>query len=782
MELISPGIPQHHLPFALEAFGDLDVSALQLSLDLIVDRHEALRTVFMADGGALYQVISGPRAVVRVVDAPSGPNLDLHAILREQVAAPFDLGRGPLVRLVAVRRAPGTHILVFVLHHIIADNLSLGLFAHEMAEVYGAISARSEPALTPLSWQYADFAIAEARWLASPTFRARLQRYADKLGPTMARLDLGSESMSAAGQPGANQLISIEPVVLDRIKQVAKRANVTLFTVLLAALETVLVPYADGPNFVIAIPVAGRGSDGADGVIGPFANIVGLKTNLRAGQTMAELLADVRSELLDTLDYENVPWDALVRAINPSRSADRAPLSQVVLSSIAVPAPFQQFGRLPCRPVWLPSPAPPSDLFVSASETPDGRLLLSFDSRSDRVSNATVSSLSRTLRTLFLEIARGDITTLEAYPRWRVGDADRPPQGGASADSASATNNLPRKSAETLKRRMDLEKLVAESWRNVLGAPPSHERENFFAAGGDSLLALRLMSAVADRLDRKLPAALLFQNPTVLGLAASLIESESNDELDLSVTKLANGLDGRVLFLSSGHPIVANLAAAMGQGPSVYKLDAYALQEQRLLGGHAMFESVEAVATEFRRRLKAIQPKGPYLLAGYCEGGMVAYEMAIQFQQQGEDVALLGQLDTPVRGFLESKPAFLGPIRHAKSRVLDFVARRFHPKTPEQNLHERIWATIWLAVRSYSPDRCFDGDVHQFRAAIPRSGMADVATGWDRRITGRVVIHDVPGRHLTFMEDPQTGQIVRAAVDTIMPPPVPKSARDPLSG
>ena len=277
MELVAPGVPQHHLPFALEVFGRLDIAALQLSLDLLVERHEALRTVFVNDGGELRQTVGGLRALVAVVDAPSGPDTDLNAILREQVAAPFDLSRGPLVRLVAVRRAPELHILAFVLHHIIADNLSLGLFAREMAEVYRAFSARNIPTLAPLPWQYVDFAIAEARWLDSLTFRSRLNRYAEKIGPRTARLNFGSDQISATWQAEVNQLISLDAAVVDRLKQVAQRHGVTLFTVLLAAVEIVLAPHAEGPDFVIAVPVAGRASDGAQGVIGPFANIVGPK-------------------------------------------------------------------------------------------------------------------------------------------------------------------------------------------------------------------------------------------------------------------------------------------------------------------------------------------------------------------------------------------------------------------------------------------------------------------------------------------------------------------------
>jgi thioesterase domain-containing protein len=778
MELVAPGVPQHHLPFALEVFGDLDLAALQLGLDLLAERHEALRTIFMDDGSALYQVTSGPRAAVTLFDAPSGCDRDLRATLREHVIAPFDLGRGPLVRLVAIRRAPGVHILVFVLHHIIADNLSLGLFVREMADIYGAISARSVPALAPLPWQYADFAIAEARWLASPIFRARLQRYAEKLGPTMARLDLGFERVSAAGQAGANHLVSIDPDVADRLKQVAQRAGVTLFTVLLAALEVVLAPCADGPDFVVAVPVAGRGSDGAEGVIGPFANVIGLKTNLRAGQTMADLLADVGRQLLDTLEYDNVPWDALVRACNPSRSADAAPLSQVMLSSIAAPTPLQRFGRLPCRPIWLPSPAPSADLFVSASETPDGVLWLGFDSRPENLSARSVSRLSGALRTVLLEIAHGDIATLEAYPRQGIGGAGLPLRHVRDPVGARSANGLAHNTSETPRRSEDLEKLVAELWRNFLGAPPNDLREDFFAAGGDSLLAVRLMSALCSRLDRKLPVALFFEDPSVAGLVAGLMESDSGGELDHAVTKLTQGVDGRVLFMCGAQRALVKLAAAIGPGPSIYKLDAYTLQEQRLLAGQPMLDSVEEIAAEFRYRLKAIQPKGPYLLAGGCEGGVVAYEMAVRLREEGEEVALLAQLDTPVRGFWESKPAFLSPIRDVKRRLSDRYLRAYHSKTPGYERHVRIWATIWLAMRAYCPDRPFDGDVYQFKAT-PSLGVTDVASGWDRRVTGRVVVHRVPGRHHTWMRLPQSGAIIRATLDAVMPTSVPALPEGP---
>ena len=296
---------------------------------------------------------------------------------------------------------------------------------------------------------------------------------------------------------------------------------------------------------------------------------------------------------------------------------------------------------------------------------------------------------------------------------------------------------------------------MTELWRRILGVPPNHTCEDFFNAGGDSLLAVRLMSQLCRHLDRELPVALFFKDSTVAGLVSGLMENNSGDKLDYAIVRLADGIDDRVLFVSTGQNGLDELAAAMRPGPSIYRLDAYFLQEQRLLAGQPILDSVAAIATEFRYRLKAIQPKGPYLLAGGCEGGVFFYELALQLQHGGDDVAFLGMLDTPVRGFWEYRPAFLGPIREAKRQFLDFTLRRSsNPKTPGHRRFEHIWATIWQAVRSYHPERLFDGDVYQFKAAITGFGFVDVASGWDRRITGRVRVHMVPGNHLSWITDP----------------------------
>ena len=341
-----------------------------------------------------------------------------------------------------------------------------------------------------------------------------------------------------------------------------------------------------------------------------------------------------------------------------------------MLSSIAAPAPFQRFGSLPCRQIWLPSLAPSSDLFVSASETPDGILWLGLDSRPDKVSPRTVSRLSGTLRTVLLEIAYGDITKLEAYPRNGI-SADVPRHHVRDAFGAASADSFAPSSSETPKRREVLEKVVVELWRRFLGGPPNHVRENFFDAGGDSLLAVRLMSQLCLHLDRKLPVALFFKDPTVAGLVNGLLENKTG-ELDFAIVKLADGVDGRVLFVSTGQNGLDELAATMRPGPSIYRLDTYFLQEQQLLAGRPMLDSVEAIAAEFRYRLKAIQPKGPYLLAGGCEGGVLFYELALQLQRQGDDVAFLAMLDTPVRGFFEVEASLSRPGPGGQTPIFRF--------------------------------------------------------------------------------------------------------------
>jgi hypothetical protein len=153
--------PANNLAFGLRLTGELDTIALDLSLRTMTERQEALRTVFDVQNGEPVQIIRSLRPSVEIIDVVGANNTEIeinaYARARHEVYKPFDLSSGPLVRLILLRLGRD-HILIAVLHHIIADNWSLGLFATELAKCYLAFHSGQIPELEPLRLQYADYA------------------------------------------------------------------------------------------------------------------------------------------------------------------------------------------------------------------------------------------------------------------------------------------------------------------------------------------------------------------------------------------------------------------------------------------------------------------------------------------------------------------------------------------------------------------------------------------------------------------------------------------------
>jgi hypothetical protein len=190
-------------------------------------------------------------------------------------------------------------------------------------------------------------------------------------------------------------------------------------------------------------------------------------------------------------------------------------------------------------------------------------------------------------------------------------------------------------------------------------------------------------------------------------------------------------------------------------------MDVYALQEERLIAQEPLLMTVKDIAAHFIHDIIAVQPSGPYFLGGSCEGGIIALEIARQFQRQGHEIATLIQFDTPATGFFRMLawykrvlPAF------RRGRVLPSVIRRIRRSFLPAETHY-IWSVIWNAVYNYRSDRT-DLEVTLFRAT-EQGGHEDVAIGWER--AGMLTIFDVPGDHDGFVSNPDAHVIIRRVLE-----------------
>jgi thioesterase domain-containing protein len=231
------------------------------------------------------------------------------------------------------------------------------------------------------------------------------------------------------------------------------------------------------------------------------------------------------------------------------------------------------------------------------------------------------------------------------------------------------------------------------------------------------------------------------------------------------------------------------LAGAAFPRQPFYLLDIFALQEQRLLGGQSLLATLPEIAARFVGDILAIQPAGPYFLAGQCEGGILALEIALQLQAAGHQVALLAMLDTPVDGYFRLLPwaRRIGSLRLVMAvalvragnvaeilrrtkeyvllrRLVKHVRARRRQSTPEEQRSDQIWAAIWDAVRGYRQSARFAGEIEFFRAEDPIRIQEDAALRWHSR-SERVRVQDVPGDHSSYLLEPATRQRLTEAIE-----------------
>ena len=332
-----PELPFFNILYALRVTSPLDAALLERSLDEIVRRHEILRTTIGAAGGRQIQVIAPQLTVPLAVDdlrklPKSKKEAVAHRLIQAELTHFFDLARGPLIRARIVRLAEDERLLLITTHQVIADGGSLGVMAEELAALYDAFSAGNASPLPPLPIQYADFAAWQRAWKSHPDVAAQLDYWREQLRGPLPVLKLGAaRSRRAAGELTAQRDIALPASLTETVKQFSCREGGTLFMALVAALKTLLHRYAGEDDLRLATNVANRNRAGTEGLIGPLANTVILRTSLGGDPTAREVLRRVRATTLKAYAYQDLPFEVVAETLARERGLDPARLAQVMI-------------------------------------------------------------------------------------------------------------------------------------------------------------------------------------------------------------------------------------------------------------------------------------------------------------------------------------------------------------------------------------------------------------------------------------------------------------------
>lgn len=379
LDQLQPNSALYNIPIALRLEGRLNISALEQSLQTIIERHEALRTNFMTVDGEPTPIIHSETTwTISVVDlthlSTGEQKTEAHQLAQQQANQPFDLARESLIRVTLVQLNQTEQWLLLCMHHIVSDGWSMGVLVEELAALYKAYSQGEPDPLMPLPIQYTDFAIWQREWLQADIRQRQLSYWQKQLADAPELLVLPTDRPRPAVQTfvGAHQEFRLSAELTSQLNQLSQQQGVTLFMTLLAAFDTLLYRYSGQSDILVGSPIANRNHSQIEGLIGFFVNTLVMRTSIEGNPSFSELLTQVREMAMDAYAHQDLPFEMLVEALQPERDLSYTPLFQVLFALQNQTLSQVDLTGLTASPLKVETGTSKFDLSLSMENRADG--------------------------------------------------------------------------------------------------------------------------------------------------------------------------------------------------------------------------------------------------------------------------------------------------------------------------------------------------------------------------------------------------------------------------
>ncbi len=781
--------------------GTLDPTVYRRAWQLVVERHPALRTMFVwQDSKKPVQIVREQITLPWIEEdwrslTASDQESGLDKLLTDDRIDGFDLLHPPLMRLYLIQVADDRHWLIWSSHHLVIDRWCIGIIFNEVRIAYEAYAAHEYPLLPPAP-RYRDY----IAWLAERDEEATRSYWHDSMCDVAARLlplqdrikeiawDLNSVKLAVSG----NDLAGLRGFAVEN--------DLTMGTIVNAAWAVVLSAITGVHEVLFGLTVSGRPAElpAIGSAVGCFINNVPLRVLLNDDSQVMLWLQALQDKQLALQSYEYASpaqiqeWSG-IRSSGPlfdTLVVLQAPVNHAVPNGLDM-----QFLRGGMQTGYL----------VSLGVVPDKqslRLTLTYDRR--RVPMTMVDTM--------VSILQG---TLQALPQMQESLLS-----DLLANAAVEELREPLRSVEEIAvasqqlytpPRTAIERVMAQAWADVLGQPRIGVEDKFFDLGGDSISALRLFTVVQQRLDKQLPVTLILQNPSVAQMAAEVGNNVPDAPVDPVLLPINENGQRPPFFYAHGVfgdvSSMTNMIPILEADQPIYGLQA--------LGLHPRYEpdrTIEEMATHYIEAIGRVQPSGPYFLGGFCFGGVLAYEIGRQLEQLGERTALLAIIEGAAPRIFHSKRPIYDPrrlqviqqsapywIRGYKEfggwRLRERIRSRLDSK-PNRQQSANDWVDTNAefdnladyaasrpeiqfqlreinnrAVDEYVPQP-YGGQVTLFRARSLHIGHAlfgeiDPERGWSNLARGGVSVRYVHGTHVGILKQPYATELATQLVGAL---------------
>ena len=337
IDKLNPGGAVYNIPGSVILEGALDLDALERSVNEIVRRHEVLRTRIEVEGVEPSQLIDDwePRRL-EVIDLTSIPPEEREAEVgrraREEAETGFDLSRGPLLRLKALKLEEEKHVLLYTMHHIVSDEWSTGILIKEVGTFYQSYLEGEESPLPELEVQYADFAVWQRSYLAGEVLEKEVGYWREQLrGAAALELPADRARPAAPSYRGGLERFELGHSLSEGLRKLSQRGGLTIFMTLMAAFKALLMRYGGQEDISVGTAIANRTRKEVEGLIGFFVNTLVMRTDLSGNPSFRELMRREREVALGAYAHQELPFEKLVEELNPDRDLSRNPLFQAMM-------------------------------------------------------------------------------------------------------------------------------------------------------------------------------------------------------------------------------------------------------------------------------------------------------------------------------------------------------------------------------------------------------------------------------------------------------------------
>ncbi len=334
LDQLDPGTGTYNIPLTYKLKGELNVNALESSLNEIVRRHEILRTNFIVVNGEprqrIDQFLQSQLSIIDTTDIEAQQWID------QEANTGFDLVHDPLIRWKLLRLGIDEHILLITFHHIVADGWSIGIMNQEIATLYQAfISDKSAP-LPELEWQYSDFSQWQQEMLQGETLEKQLAYWKKQLEGPLPILELPTDRprTAAPSYQGSSYKFEFSPELTKSFRALCQSEGCTLYMGLVAAFSTLLARYTGQEDIILGTPIANRHHSQVEPLIGYFLNLLALRIDLSGRPNFRELLRQVYTTTLGAYENQDIPFERLLEELHVERDFSHTPLFQVMINML----------------------------------------------------------------------------------------------------------------------------------------------------------------------------------------------------------------------------------------------------------------------------------------------------------------------------------------------------------------------------------------------------------------------------------------------------------------